>query len=220
MNCVQKTRRKPKDRVGIVYGHLVGIRPVDIRHNEYRWLFECRNCGGAVVTYAHAAKENGHCGCLTFERLSRRSKTHGRSLEPIYKMWSAMRERCNNPKHKYYSYYGGRGIRVCEAWDKSFETFVSDMGERPHRATIDRIDNSGNYEPTNCRWASRKEQQNNRRVNVRITIGHETKTMTEWCEVYGIAFSTVKGRIRRGWLPADAVMCPVGTRKSWLIHVD
>ena len=104
-----------------------------------------------------------------------RRTTHGMSNSPTYESWRSMKERCYRTRHPAYSSYGGRGITVCEPW-QSFENFLTDMGERPAGMTIDRIDNDGNYEPGNCRWATKSQQNRNRRLKMVCAHGHE---MTE-----------------------------------------
>lgn len=136
------------------------------------------------------------------------AKTHGMRKHPLYKTWAEMRYRCNNPKKWQYKHYGARGVRVCERWE-SFPAFVEDMGERPPGYTLDRIDVNGNYEPSNCRWASRMAQANNARSNRVVEFRGERKTLCEWGRETGIAFSTIWLRLRNGWLVEDALTRPV-----------
>lgn len=109
-----------------------------------------------------------------------------------------MMQRCSNPKHPNYANYGGRGIAVCLAW-REFFVFLAAMGKRPAHTTLDRIDNGGNYEPGNCRWATEAQQHRNRRDNVWITFAGETLTQMDWAERAGVANCTLAARIARGW---------------------
>ncbi len=124
---------------------------------------------------------------------------HG-SRSPEYRTWSGMLQRCKNKKYTKYHLYGGRGITVCERWHK-FDNFLVDMGPRPEGLTLDRIDNNGNYEPGNCRWATKKQQARNMRPNIVLTVNGETKLLVEWAEQKGICFNTMRERIYRGFPP-------------------
>lgn len=106
--------------------------------------------------------------------------------------------RCYNPSSNNFHDYGARGIRVCDRW-RSFANFFADMGERPDGAMLDRIDNSGNYEPGNCRWATRVEQNRNKRSNVWLTINGETKLLKDWARESGIRHCVIRNRMKRGW---------------------
>ena len=116
-----------------------------------------------------------------------------------YDLWSSMKHRCLSSANPRYSDYGGRGITVCDRW-LNFEVFLEDMGAQPSKEySLDRIDNSGSYEPSNCRWATRAEQARNRRSNVNITHDGVTQCLTDWARSAGIKPSTLKYRLRNGW---------------------
>lgn len=122
--------------------------------------------------------------------------THGMRKTRIYSIWRGMKYRCQNPNHYDYKRYGARGIKVCDRWQK-FENFYADMGEGyKDSLTIDRIDNKGNYEPSNCRWVNRKIQANNRRTCHLLTFNGETKNIREWAYKLGISENTIHSRLR------------------------
>ncbi|MCZ2074151.1 MAG: hypothetical protein LC130_04020 [Bryobacterales bacterium] len=117
-----------------------------------------------------------------------------------------MLQRCGDNRHKQYSSYGGRGISVCQRWKESFVAFLDDMGKRPDGTTLDRIDNDGNYEPGNCRWATDEEQNGNRRGNIMVTIGEDTMCLKAWCRRLGADYCAAHRRLTKlGWPLEEAV---------------
>lgn len=122
----------------------------------------------------------------------------------LYSMWKGMRNRCNNPNYRAYHRYGGRGIKVCNRWD-DFWAFVRDMGERPEGFTIDRKDNDGDYEPSNCKWSSYSEQMNNKYNNHVIRYNGEEKTLMCWSKFLGFDYHRVKALIYKGYSMVEAI---------------
>lgn len=175
-----------------------------------RWECKCECDESAVVRGSHLKDGTSRsCGCLklelTAERMRKSMTTHGMYGAPEYKIWAQMRARCTNPEHPSWRYYGGRGVRVCAAWEK-FENFIHDMGRRPSdRHSIDRTDNGLLYSKETCRWATRSEQANNTRRNVRIAYQGRTKTLTEWARTFGVNRELVRGRLRLGWNIEEAI---------------
>lgn len=171
------------------------------------WLCRCA-CGVEKEVHGQRLQEGGStsCGCSRIGNGNRRK--HGFTRTRIYKIWSNMLERCHNPKRHVFPYYGGRGIKVCDRW-MSFENFLADMGHEPEGYTLDRIDTNGNYEPDNCRWASRKEQARNTRRNNVISFNGKSLSLSEWEEELGISQKVLCSRLRSGWTPEDALTRPL-----------
>lgn len=140
------------------------------------------------------------------------ARSHGDSKTKLYMAWQNMRARCNRKSAREYSNYGGRGIKVCDEWQKNYEPFKEWALENGYseNLTLDRIDVNGNYEPSNCRWITNKEQQNNRRDNVLYTFNRETKTLAQWSENLGICFKTLQKRIKN-WGVEKAFTTPLKT---------
>lgn len=165
----------------------------------HRWMWYCK-CDCGVMCWKNAPLlRRGvikSCGCLIGEFLRKTRRTHGYSATPTYASWIAMLRRCNDEKGLAYSYYGGRGIKVCDRW-KSFENFLADMGERPDKTSLDRIDSDGNYEPTNCRWSDLIQQGRNKRNTVYVSYQGEDMTLQRACELAGLSIHAGYGRMKK-----------------------
>lgn len=186
---------------GRVFGLLTVVRFAG-RDSAKRAVWECRCACSAVLVVRAWNLKNGHqrsCGCMTEQWIGEANTTHGRTRTRLYTAWNAMHERCRNPKNDEFHNYGGRGIRVCERWSR-FEAFLQDVGEPPtDRHTLERIETNGNYEPGNCKWATRKEQARNKRNNRLITFRGKTRSLVEWGEETGFGGSRIGNRLRIGW---------------------
>lgn len=134
---------------------------------------------------------------------------HGQRYTKEYYAWSHMKDRCLNPKNKRYSDYGGRGIKVCESWQASFRNFFNDMGHAPSPShSLERIENDGNYEKKNCKWATKSEQSANTRKTKILIINGESRKKSEWLKIYGIEKTCFNRRKKKGWTDVQALTTP------------
>lgn len=161
------------------------------------------------------------CGCLATELLSVRMRRHGGVGSAEYNTWLGLRARCKNVAAPQYEHYGGRGIKVCKRWDDSFKAFLADMGPRPSaKHSIDRIDNDGDYEPGNCRWATVSEQRNNMSSNAPITLGERTMNVTDWARELRLNRTTIMARLKRGWTAEQALTTPAVSGRNQFTPSD
>ena len=142
-------------------------------------------------------KQHGHAG-------------RGKKRTSVYRRWVGMRARCNSKTNPAYNNYGGRGIKVCESWNK-FENFFADMGYPPKGTSLDRINNDGNYEPSNCRWADKATQSRNRRGIIMLTLNGKTQTLKDWALELGVSYTACKSRFHKGWSVRDIFAVPIHT---------
>lgn len=191
------------------FGRLVAIKRMGSNGHSSIWLCVC-DCGNTkLVTLSHLRQGTKSCGCLSEEvapergrrsKLGERTRKHGGTGTKLYGVWRAMIRRCENANTLYYDDYGGRGILVCEEWRNDFAKFRTwaETHGYTEGLTIDRIDPNGNYEPSNCRWVTMLEQQNNRRNSIKIEHDGKLYSLREIAELGGLKVRTVVGRYERG----------------------
>lgn len=201
------------DHTGQRFGRLTVMSQSDRRDGNGNIAWVCRCDCGQIATVGGKSLRAGDsrsCGCLFLEVAAEKGRRilrkHGMTGSPLHGVWMGMRERCSNPNDPKWNRYGGRGIRVCERWN-SFENFAEDMGPRPDGMTIERDDVNGDYEPSNCRWATQIEQQNNRTNNRRLVIGGRTLTVAQAAREHGVLPDLVYERLRRG-VPLERLFQP------------
>lgn len=187
-----------KDLTGQRFGSLTAKKYVGAKDGDAKWLCQC-DCGNESIVYANNLKRGTtkSCGCKRYNKVT----IHGKSRTRLYNIWGLIIERCTNGNNPSYKNYGGRGITMCDEWRNNFEEFRNWALANGYEEnlTIDREDNDGNYEPSNCRWVTRSRQANNKRSNHLLTYDNETHTLTEWAKLTGIPRDTLKCRIYRGW---------------------
>ena len=208
-----------KDLTGIKFNRwtVLGFSHKDkFSHNFWKCICDCgeiKNISESSLKYGYSKS----CGCLQKEIVSN-NEIHGMWGTKIYQVWAGMKQRCENKNSKAYKNYGGRGITVCSEWNdpKCFIDWALSHGYK-EGLQIDRKDNAKGYSPDNCRFITSQENESNRRNNVLLTVGNETKTLSEWSRVMGCKKDLIASRLKLGWTPETAVLTParkiIGARK-------
>ena len=194
-----------KDLQGHTFGRLVVLQRAPNVKDRTAWLCRC-TCEENAIVIGNKLQQGRtvSCGCKKQEIMSnmaavgRTNRAHGRTNTTEFRTWTSMLTRCFNPRSEDYPRYGGRGITVCDRW-REFKQFLADMGIKPSpRHSIDRINNDGNYEPGNCRWATQTEQSRNRSTTRLLTFHDKTQSVEAWAVEYGIKADTLRHRLARG----------------------
>jgi hypothetical protein len=200
--------RKRVDLLGMRFGKLIVKSKNEIRakHGAVMWLCIC-DCGKERLAMAVNLRQGNatSCGCESYET----RKLHGMTDSREFKSWSSMRQRCLNKNAPDYHRYGERGIKICDRWNDSFNNFYEDMGDRPQGTSLDRIDNDGNYEKSNCKWSTRSEQQRNKSNSLFLEWNGIKKTAAEWSDQIGISSKIICERLKAGWQLNDVFTKPI-----------
>lgn len=208
---------KAKDLTGQKFGRLTAISSEKGKEGR-RFIWTCLcDCGNytkaTTVSLTHGLKQS--CGCIQRNILKKRNSTHGYSNERLYKVWKGMRSRCNNPHHKSYPKYGGRGIGICHEWDnyEAFRKWALNNGYQEDatysKCTLDRIDVNKGYSPDNCRWVNEFVQANNTRCNHILEYNGERLTVAQWSRKLGISADVIYARINSlGWSIEKSLSTP------------
>lgn len=195
---------------GQVFGHWTVLGDATPLHGNVMVLCRC-TCGTErpVRRSRMIAGGSKHCGCQSLKRATAAATKHNMSHSKEYRAWMSIKSRTLNPNCAGYIDYGARGITICEEWRNSFDVFLRDMGPAPSKShSIDRRNNNLGYSKENCRWATAKEQQRNRRVNVLITFAGATRSISEWEEMLGVHPGSLRDRFRNGWSIERAMTTP------------
>lgn len=204
---------KHQHLIGTRFNRLTPIRRLLTGYQQVTYLCQC-SCGSTCVVAGASLVSNNtkSCGCLFRDTVRSFSRTHGQSNTRAYTIWASMKQRCLNPNVAAYKYYGGRGVKVCDDW-LQFSRFLADMGQPTPRAKLERIDNNGNYQMDNCRWATSREQSRNTRWNVILSFDGKTMCLKDWSIEVGRNYPTLLTRAKRwGNKPEWILFAPPHTR--------
>lgn len=205
--------------LGNVFGRFTVLGPGPLSGVKTTWRCKC-TCGTIKVvatTHLRSGKTLS-CGCLQRERATGVAPVHGESKTPLFRVWSSMLGRCKNAKHRFFSYYGGRGIRICRAWSESYIAFRdwALANGYSRELWLDRRNNDGDYRPSNCRWTTRKESNRNKRNNTLVTAFGETKCVSAWVddERCVVSYANLFRRLFKAkWPVTKALMTPARKQK-------
>ena len=201
---------KAQNIEGKKYGKLTAIEVVGERKykkgKDRLWRCVC-DCGNEVIVTQSCLLRGTSCGCERKKKIAISLTTHGGTRTKLYNVWLAMRRRCGYKKEKSYKNYGGRGIKVCDEWMNDFSAFRSWSEEHGYKEglTIERIDNNGDYEPSNCRWATVWEQSHNKRNNNNVIYNGKQYTVSELGRLVGVDRRTIADRLKRGWSVEESI---------------
>lgn len=197
-----------EDLIGLKFGRLTVIAKGEkAKSGKNRWICKC-DCGKTKAKHVlgHDLKSGRvrSCGCIYKDSNKGRNKIHGESNTRLHRIWCSMKQRCNYVRNVEYLNYGGRGITYSSEWElyENFREWALTNGYQDN-LTLDRIDTNGNYTPENCRWATMKQQQNNRRNTIFLTYKGEKQPITTWAEITGISASTLTWRLKNGWSESE-----------------
>jgi len=229
-NCPTLSGTRIQDRTGEVFGSWTILRYDCKRGNAHMWLCRCA-CGRETLVAMDSLTrgKSTQCADCAYQSRSHQPRTRNFYASPHLprrtsghpteaRCYHAMIDRCYNPNATSHSHYGGRGITVCQRWRESFQAFLNDMGARPSSGhSIDRINNDGNYEPNNCRWATHTEQQRNKSNNHLVSFRGRTMCIADWADEVGLSWHVLIMRLRLGWTVERAMTEPVRHKSD--IHI-
>lgn len=207
-----------EDLTGQRFGRLTVLYRGPNQKTRTTWICQC-DCGNITRVQSNGLKSGRtkSCGCYNIDSARRRATKHDCCKTRLYKIWQGIKKRCNNSAASAFRNYGGRGITMCDEWQSSFETFRDWALTHGYQddLTIDRIDVNGNYAPENCRWATVKQQCNNQRDNHVLYHDGQSHTMSEWADITGILYTTLRGRINGLQWDTDAALTIAPNENGW-----